>query len=195
MDKVLVVKAGITAIISAILSALGGYDNILSLLITLMVGDLITGIVYAIMQKRVSSHELRNGIMRKLLIFLVIYVACKVDQCITDMNEGYPIIIGVFTLNLRCFVIVYACLEEGTSFVENLANIGVPVPKWVRSILEQVSDSVNKSTPKLVLKWLKEKLNIAIKDDDTDNKDDSKKDEDTESEDKVEEDEDEESDS
>ena len=155
MEKYLLgFKAIITGVASVIISYLGGYDQILSLLVALILADLLTGIIYAIMQKKLSSTELRNGLMRKLLVFLAIFIAYKVDLCIIEIN-GSSITLWGMTINIRTLFIVYSCLEEGISLLENLANIGVPFPSWLKDILVQVSDCVNKSTPKEILDFIK----------------------------------------
>ena len=155
MEKYLsIFKAFFTGLFSIIVSYLGGYDTILSLLVSLIVTDLITGIICAIMNKNLSSTELRNGIMRKLLIFLAIFIAYKVDLCIIEMH-GSSIKLYGMDLSIRTLFIVYSCIEEGISLLENLANIGVPFPSWLKDILVQVSDCVNKSTPKEILGFIK----------------------------------------
>lgn len=164
-------KLGVTGLVSAIVSYLGGYDKILSLLVSLIIADLITGVIYAIMQKNLSSTELRNGLMRKILIFLAIFIAYKVDLCIIDMHGGIITLWGM-DLSIRTLFIVYSCLEECISLIENLANIGVPFPKWVKDVLIKVSDCVNKSTPKEIISLLKNTFNIDIKNTDKDNTDD-----------------------
>lgn len=163
MEKYLLgFKTIITGVASVIISYLGGYDQILSLLVALILADLLTGIIYAIMQKKLSSTELRNGLMRKLLVFLAIFIAYKVDLCIIEMN-GSSITLWGMTISIRTLFIVYSCLEEGISLLENLANIGVPFPNWLKDVLVQVSDCVNKSTPKEILSWIKKVFNIDIK--------------------------------
>lgn len=174
MDKYLLqAKIILTTVLSFITSNLGGRDSVLSLLVVLIVSDLLTGLIFAIMQKNLSSTELRNGLLRKLIIFLAIFIAYKVDLCIIELN-GSPISIGSVHLSIRTLFIVYSCLEEGISLLENLANIGVPFPRWLKDVLVQVSDYVNDSTPKELLNWIKKKLvdkfESNIKDDKNDKK-------------------------
>lgn len=169
MDKYfLQMKIILSTVLSFITAHLGGYDSVLSLLVVLIVSDLITGMIFAIMQKKLSSTELRNGLLRKFVIFLVIFVAYTVDLCIIEFN-GSPISIGSIDLSIRTLFIVYSCLEEGISLLENSANIGVPFPKWLKDILIQVSDCVNDSASKELLNWVKKilanKLGYKAKDD------------------------------
>lgn len=154
-------KLGITMLMTCIVNALGGSDTILSLLVSLIVCDVITGVINAVITKTVSSTEMRNGIVRKLLIFVIIFIAFRVDICIIEAN-GEPISLFGKQLYLRTLFIVYACLEEAISLLENLANIGVPMPKWLRGILKQVSDCVNSSTPKAIIAWIKKCFGINI---------------------------------
>lgn len=174
MNKYLLqAKIILTTVLSFITANLGGYDSVLSLLVVLIVSDLFTGLIFAIMQKNLSSTELRNGLLRKLIVFIAIFVAYKVDLCIIEFN-GSPISIGGMDLSIRTLFIVYSCLEEGISLLENLANIGVPFPRWLKDVLVQVSDYVNDSTPNELLNWIKKKLvdkfELNIKDDKDDKK-------------------------
>lgn len=162
MEKVLErFKAIGTVVASTITFALGGYDSVLALLIMLVVVDFISGVVYAIMKKNLNSTEMRNGIMRKIFTFLVIAVAYRVDICIMDINGAVPELFGV-KVSIRTFFIIYSCIEECISLLENMANIGVPVPKWLRTVLLQVSDCTNKSAPREVISFVKKLFNINI---------------------------------
>ena len=60
-------------------------------------------------------------------------------------------------------VVIWFCIEKLISLLENLANIGVPFPKWVKEVLVQVSDCVDKSTPREVVNWIKKTFNIKDK--------------------------------
>lgn len=154
-------KLVVASVFTFIVTALGGADDILSLLVVLIISDLITGFTYACMQKNVSSTKLRDGLIRKGFVFLAIFVAYRIDICVAHDAMKLPQIFG-HELSIRSLFIIYACLEEGISLLENLANLGVPMPKWVKSILVQVSDSVTNSTPKVVIEWIKKTFNINL---------------------------------
>ena len=165
MDKVLfITKTSFTVVISTVVAALGGFDSALELLISLILVDMLSGVVYAIMQKNLSSTELRNGIMRKVFIFLAIFIALKVDMCLLDLSGKTPTFWGI-SLSIRTLVVIWFCIEELISLLENLANIGVPFPKWVKDVLVQVSDCVDKSTPREIIDWIKKTFNIKDKND------------------------------
>ena len=162
MEKYFVyIKAAFALVVGFVTNLLGGWDATLSLLVSLVVADIVTGVIYAVIGKKVSSTEMRMGIVRKLLIFVVIFVAFQVDKAIVDI-AGSPIVIFDMECYIRTLFIIYACLEEGISLIENLANIGVPFPKAIKEVLVQVSEFADASLPKAIVKFIKDKFGIDI---------------------------------
>lgn len=174
MEKGLcLVKLGLASVIGYVSSMLGGYDVYLSLLVSLVAVDILTGVIYAIFAKTLSSTEMKRGIASKLLIFVAVFITFKIDKCILESTGSYISILGT-EVYIRTFFIIYSCLEEGISVLENLSKMGVPFPRWVKDVLVQVSDCANKSTPKFVLKLTKSFFNKYT--DYTTNKSDTKED-------------------
>lgn len=151
--------------LSYIASLLGGYDSILELLVTLIVADLLTGLIYAIMKKKVSSSAMELGLVRKTLVFLIILIAYRLDKYVIEMHNGAIALFGV-DLSIRTFAIAYYCIKEAISLIENLANIGVPFPVGIKDILIQVSNYSNKSITKVLANWINTKFKINIDVDD-----------------------------
>ena len=58
-------------------------------------------------------------------------------------------------LYLRTAFCLWFILEELISVIENCSIIGVPLPKWLRSVLIQVNDGINETTPTQLLAVLK----------------------------------------
>jgi len=108
---------------------LGGYDGLLYALIAFVVTDYITGVLCAIVDKKLSSQVGFKGICRKVLIFTLVGTAN-----ILDMQ-----VIGTGSV-LRTAVIFFYLSNEGVSLVENAAHLGLPVPEKLRAILEQLHD-------------------------------------------------------
>ena len=90
--------------------------------------DYITGICAAVVEKNVSSRVGSVGLLKKLGIFCAIAITAIIEQNILD------------TTALRSAVILYYISNEGISILENLCRIGVPIPKKLRSILENLQD-------------------------------------------------------
>nr|DAQ61517.1 MAG TPA: holin [Caudoviricetes sp.] len=108
---------------------LGGCDELLYALIAFVVIDYITGVMCAIIDKTLSSEVGFKGICRKVLIFLLVGIANVIDVHI----------IGTGCV-LRTAAIFFYISNEGISLLENAAHLGLPVPKKVRDVLEQLHD-------------------------------------------------------
>ena len=106
---------------------LGGCDGLLITLITFVVIDYITGVMCAVVDKKLSSSVGFKGICRKVLIFLIVGAAHILDL--------YVIKTGSI---LRTAVIFFYISNEGVSLVENSAHLGLPVPKKIKLVLEQL---------------------------------------------------------
>lgn len=108
---------------------LGGYDGFLYALIAFVVIDYITGVMVAVIEKKLSSDIGFRGIFKKFLIFTLVSVAHIIDkQIIGDSSV------------IRTAVIFFYLSNEGISIVENASKIGLPIPKKLKDILEQLKD-------------------------------------------------------
>ena len=169
-----IIKVVISAIGSFIASALGGWNPVLSLLILLMAVDLITGFSLAIINKEVSSSKMRLGIFRKFITFIMIFIGYRFDVVMIHSLGELPVMWGI-SLSAKMFMTVYFCFEENISVLENCANLGIPTPKWLRSILKQVSDDVNDSTPDKFINIVKKLVSFFNKSEDSSDESDDDK--------------------
>ena len=114
---------------------LGGCDGLLYALIAFTVVDYITGVMCAIVDKKLSSSVGFKGICRKVLIFTLVGIANILDVQV----------IGTGSV-LRTAVIFFYLSNEGISIIENVAIIGLPVPKKLIEVLEQLHDEAEDTT-------------------------------------------------
>lgn len=112
---------------------LGGCDGLLYVLIAFVVVDYITGVMCAIVDRKLSSAVGFKGIFKKILIFVLVGVAN-----ILDVN-----IIGTGSV-LRTAAIFFYVSNEGVSLLENAAYLGLPVPSAIKNVLEQLHDRSEK---------------------------------------------------
>ena len=108
---------------------LGGCDGLIIALLIFVVVDYITGVMCAIVDKKLSSEVGFKGICRKVLIFLLVGIANILDVQV----------IGTGSV-LRTAVIFFYISNEGVSLVENAAHLGLPVPEKLKVVLEQLHD-------------------------------------------------------
>ena len=112
---------------------LGGWDGLLYALIAFVVIDYITGVMCAIVDKRLSSRVGFKGICKKVLIFALVGMGHILDTHIVGSGSV-----------LRTAVIFFYISNEGVSLLENATYLGLPVPKKIKLILEQLHDRSEK---------------------------------------------------
>ena len=117
--------------LAAIGGGLGGFfgemDGFFYALIAFVVIDYITGVMCAISDKKLSSAVGFKGICRKVLIFALVGGGHILDTRV----------IGAGSV-LRTAVIFFYLSNEGISLLENAAHLGLPVPKKLKDVLEQL---------------------------------------------------------
>jgi len=113
---------------------LGKFDGLMWALVTFIVLDYLTGVLAAVSRKELSSQIGAKGIAKKLLIFVIIIIANIVD--VQVIGESHV---------LRCITVMFYIANESISILENAGSMGVPVPKKILSVLEQLKDRQDKS--------------------------------------------------
>jgi toxin secretion/phage lysis holin len=108
---------------------LGGCDGLFVALVVFVAADYITGVMCAIVDKKLSSEVGFKGICKKVLIFMLVGIAN-----ILDIE-----VIGTGSV-LRTAVIFFYLSNEGISLLENAGHLGLPIPKKLMDILEQLHD-------------------------------------------------------
>ena len=104
----------------------GGMDGLMIALIVFMVLDYITGLMCAVMDKKLSSTVGFRGICKKVLILMLVGVANILDVHVIGTGSA-----------LRGAVVCFYLSNESLSLVENAAHIGLPVPEKLKDVLAQ----------------------------------------------------------
>ena len=112
---------------------LGGCDGLLYALLAFVIIDYITGIMCAIVDKKLSSSVGFKGICRKVLIFLLVGIAHLLDFDVIGNGSVH-----------RTAAIFFYISNEGVSLMENAAHLGLPVPVKIKEVLEQLHDRAEK---------------------------------------------------
>ena len=112
---------------------LGGFDRLIFALILFVVMDYITGVMCAISDKKLSSSIGFKGICRKILIFTLVGLANIIDLHVIQTGSA-----------LRTASIFFYLSNEGISMLENAAHLGLPIPRKLKNVLEQLHDRANK---------------------------------------------------
>lgn len=113
---------------------LGELDGLIIALILFVTIDYITGVMVAILNKKLSSSIGFKGIFRKILIFLLVAIAHIIDKEIIKTGDA-----------LRMAIIFFYISNEGISILENSTYLGLPVPEKLKNILYQINKKENKN--------------------------------------------------
>ena len=113
-------------------AVLGGFDGFLYALIVFVVVDYMTGVMVGILNKELSSQIGFRGIFKKVVIFSLVAVAHIIDTHVIQSGSV-----------LRTTVIFFYLSNEGISILENAALIGLPIPKKMKDVLEQLKENEN----------------------------------------------------
>lgn len=107
---------------------LGGVDGFMYALITFVVIDYVTGLMVAVLEKKLSSEVGFRGIFKKILIFIFVGIGNIIDVYLLKNGSA-----------IRTAVIFFYISNEGISIIENSAKIGLPIPQKLKDILEQLN--------------------------------------------------------
>lgn len=108
---------------------LGGMNGFIYALLAFVIVDYITGVAAAFIEKRVSSSVGYKGIIRKVMIFVLVGIGNIIDTEVIQNGSAVRTAIAFFYLS-----------NEGISILENASVIGLPIPKKLRSVLEQLKE-------------------------------------------------------
>ena len=127
------IQAAITAIGGWLGYFLGGVDGLMIALIIFMALDYITGVMVAVVDKKLSSSVGFKGLMKKMVTVMLVGVANIVDTHVIGTGSA-----------LRGAVICFYLSNEGLSLLENAAYLGLPIPDKLREILAQLHERSKK---------------------------------------------------
>lgn len=115
-----------STILTTIIYYLGGLDTAMKTLLILMLLDYITGLCKAIINKKLNSIIGAKGIIKKVGYLVIVALAFLLDKIIGD------------TGSIRNLVVYFFVANEGISIIENWGTIGLPLPKKIIEVLEQI---------------------------------------------------------
>lgn len=105
----------------------GDMDGLMTALIIFIIMDYISGVIAAVAEKKLSSAVGAKGIAKKVFMLLIVAVANIAD--INVIGEGHV---------LKSVTTAFYVANECISLIENAGRLGVPVPKKLLDVLEQL---------------------------------------------------------
>lgn len=140
---------GLQAVLTAAFTALTVYLNALIVpvlvLFAFMILDYATGMIRAWRARELSSKVGVDGIIKKVGYMVLVVVAMGVDYLIFSGLAAAGIVVPC-DLWFGMLVTIWLIINEMISILENLSKIGVPVPKFLITIIEKLKISTEKKT-------------------------------------------------
>ena len=112
---------------------LGGMDGLLIALVVFITIDYITGIMCAVIDKKLSSAVGAKGIFKKVLILMLVGIANVIDMHVVGQGSA-----------LRGATVCFYLSNEGLSILENTVHLGLPVPEKLKEVLSQLHNREEK---------------------------------------------------
>ena len=127
-----IIKSAVSVLATTFIYLFGGWDIALQSLLIVIILDYLTGISKAYVSKKLNSNKGLKGIVKKLAMLCIVAVAVIVDR------------ITGFTGMVRTLIIYYLVANESLSIIENLSEMNIIVPSFLRDKLEQIRDNNSK---------------------------------------------------
>lgn len=145
-------QQSIIGIFAALLAAGAAYVQALVaplvVLLCAMTVDYITGMIHAWITAAISSRTGIKGIIKKLCYLFAVAVGIVVDWIIKAAGVEAGISIQNFHY-IALLVTIWLILNEAISILENVSAIGVPVPAFLKKIVEKLKTNTDKEGEKL----------------------------------------------
>lgn len=110
-------------------------NEYLYVLIIFLIFDIITGILKAYSNNTLNSGINRKGITNHIAIFLFVTVFSWVFQVINASEYSN-------------IIIMFYIASYGLSIIENMGQMGVPLPKWLSVKFKVLQDEMNEEEVK-----------------------------------------------
>ena len=138
---------GLQAVLSAAVAALTVYLNALIVpvlvLLVFMILDYATGMVKAWQARELSSKVGVDGIVKKVGYMVLVVVAMGVDYLVYNGLVAVNITVP-YNLWFGLIVTIWLIINEMISILENLSDIGVPIPSFFKKIVKRLKKTVDK---------------------------------------------------
>lgn len=136
-------------IFAAVSAAIAAYLNILLVplivLIVVMIIDYLSGMAQAYVSHTLNSRIGVIGILKKVGYLATVAVAVIADYIISEalMLLGTDIKLSYY---IGLVVTIWFIINELISILENLAEIGTPIPKFLTKIIKRLKVTVESKT-------------------------------------------------
>ena len=130
------INNAISVVLTTFVYLVGGIDIAMKSLLIVIVIDYITGVMSAIYNKELNSTIGLKGILKKFSYLIIVSLSVILDRIVGDTGA------------IRTLVIYFFVANDGISIVENIGKMGVPLPKKLTEVLEQLRNKGHEESGK-----------------------------------------------
>ncbi|MEY8428740.1 phage holin family protein [Lachnospiraceae bacterium 46-15] len=136
----------IKAVFSAAFGFLTSLLGILAIPVVLMVScnviDYITGLMASDRRgQEITSYKGLRGIRKKVCMWLLVVVGAIIDQLLLYASSTVGIELP-FTFLVACIVALWIICNEIISILENIKDMGVPIPAFLTPLIQNIKSQV-----------------------------------------------------
>lgn len=113
--------------VGVIIGLIGEWTPMLSLFFTVLAIDYVSGVMAAVIEKKVSSSVGLKGLIKKFAMVLIVVLAHQLDQ-----YAGTHLI--------QSGVIMFFIVNELISITENYGRIGLPLPPQIKNVIAMLKE-------------------------------------------------------
>ena len=132
----------VSAVITGLLHYLGIVAVPIIILIIAMIIDYVTGMMSAWLNAELSSKKGIKGIVKKISYLALVAVAMIVDWLICCGLQQINVDIK-YTVFFAVLVAVWLIINELISVLENLSRMGVPIPNFLKKMIDRLKNTVD----------------------------------------------------
>ena len=140
-NKLQIIITGVAGALSSLLGVL--YIPVL-MLVACNIIDYITGLMAAPYRKDggISSYKSIRGITKKVSMWILVVVGSMLDQMLAyaATTLGWK---SQATYLIACLVAIWIICSEIISILENVQDIGVPLPKWMLPLVKNIKSQAD----------------------------------------------------
>lgn len=142
--------SSIISIICTLTTSILGTHGVLFLgYLILNIFDYITGTIKSKIKKEESSNKGLIGIVKKICYWILIGVAFLISYLLVDIGTCININIE-FVMFFGWFTLTCLFINEARSIIENLVEIGIKVPSFLKNGLEIYNKIIEDTIEKLL---------------------------------------------
>ncbi|MBQ9700982.1 MAG: phage holin family protein [Lachnospiraceae bacterium] len=146
MSEVTKFKATITGVFGVLSGIFGVLAIPIFLLVLSNIIDYATGILASKFRgQQITSYKGIRGITKKVCMWLLIVVGAILDELIKYSTAQFGLVIPT-TFIFACVVAIWLICNELISILENLKDIGVPLPAFLLKFTKNIKSQIEVKT-------------------------------------------------